>query len=106
MVPEGAVIRPRWRGEPVTVLQRVAEHTGVSVDTLRAPGRYRAVVGARRIALLVWRRHLGRTQGEMADALGLSASAVSQLLNQRPRAEEEAHAACIAGRCWADNAEN
>lgn len=103
MAKPATPLRPRWEGAVEVVLDRVAAATGISVDRLRAREQVRAVVQARRLAMLVWAVELGRAQAEMAAAVGLSAQggsallrrAPEQLLELRPLAHE------LAAQCWA-----
>jgi hypothetical protein len=72
-------LRPRWDGDPWTVL-RVVEHiTCVKVDEQRSRMRHREASEARRLALLVWTRELHRPAIEMARLLGLSSSSAAEL---------------------------
>jgi putative transposase len=78
----GAALRHRWEGESQDLVARVAAATAVELRAMRGPGRSRAVVRARRLALLAGFHFLGRTLTEIAGALGLSVPAASQLLNR------------------------
>lgn len=100
LAPREMVLRPRWEGEPQTVIERVAQELGLSTAALSSRDRSRSVVQARRLALWVWTRQLGRAQGEMGAALGLSSSAVSHLLRsaQGPILEQKANLVARACR--------
>lgn len=85
--------------EPVrTVVRLVAEAVGLSAEQLCTPSRKPPVVEARRLALLVWTRHLGGSTARMAAALRISSAAASYLLRKNPRAiaELEVRASLLA----------
>jgi hypothetical protein len=98
----GTLARPRWPGTPLAVLSLIGEHTQVEVTLICSRSRHRPVVQARRLALWVWTRYLGRAACEMAGVLGLSSSSASELLRPAPPAavELEKAAGHIAERCW------
>ncbi len=100
------VIRPRWDGEARMVVEQVAQQLGLSGQALRSRDRTRSVVQGRRLALWVWNRHLGRAQGEMGGALGLSSSAVSHLLRSAHSTTLEQQANRVAQMCWPDRDDN
>ncbi len=106
VAPREVALRPRWEGEARTVMALVAQELGLGMAALASRERTRPVVQGRRLALWVWTRHLGRAQGEMGAALGLSASAVSQLLRSASRAMLEQKAELIARACWSGGARN
>lgn len=74
-----------WRGSPRAVLTACAGTQRVTEDDARSKSRRREVIAARRLALLVWTRYLGRSQVAMAATLGISRSAASQLLSRPDR---------------------
>jgi putative transposase len=76
------VCRPRWRGDVTEVLAAVSAYTGVPAAALLSRGKQAAVVGARRIAVLLWVRVLGRPQNQIAGALGICDAAASRHLRQ------------------------
>ena len=83
-----------YRGGPWRVVEIVAAVRGLDIRWLQGRERWRDVVDARRLALLVWRT-LGRSVAEMAALLGLSEGAASMLLRAaatRPELHEEANA--------------
>jgi REP element-mobilizing transposase RayT len=96
-------VRPRWPGDEHVVVKAAAERMGVSAQRVLSRSRDRQCVAARRLALLVWTGPLGRPQREMANALGLSGAAASQLLNRSDAAVAElaCHSEWVAARCWA-----
>jgi hypothetical protein len=81
------------------VIKAAAREFFLAEDDMRSTSRRRDIVAARRLALLVWSRELGRPQAEMAAALGLSDSAASQLLGRTSAvAELAARAGDVARR--------
>ena len=91
-------IRPRWDGPLGILLGEIADSTGVPIDRLQSTDRSRPVVAARRLALVVGSRHLGRPQVEVAASLGLSASGAHRLLRSEAAERMNAAAAMIADR--------
>src|SRR5579872_878672 len=81
MVPQ----RTHWRGDLSSLLAAVQLKTGVSVEEMRSGVRVRRVVAARRLALVVGTRLLGRELHEIAAALCMSNSAASELARQGHR---------------------
>jgi hypothetical protein len=79
VAPHFMPIRPRWPGDVEAALLGVEVVTGVSVERMRSRDRHRRVVAARRLAVHLWKDHLGRDGSTMSCALGISASAASQL---------------------------
>jgi hypothetical protein len=81
-----AVIRPgchpslNWQGMQDSVLEWVAESTGVACVEMRSRARVRRVVRARRLAMLVWARYLNRPAVEMAAALCIADSSAAKLI--------------------------
>jgi putative transposase len=93
----GTPLLPRWTGPLPRLLGDAARQVGVPPSALRSRDRSRRVVRARRLALLVGTRHLGRAQVEVAAHLGLSEAAASQLLaNETAVRELELTAAILA----------
>jgi hypothetical protein len=90
----GIALRPRWDGDAAEVLERVAAQTGIGVARLRSRERAWPVSRARRLAVWVHCRELGRSQVEMAQLLGVSAASANNLLRRLPRAG--------VGRGWAE----
>jgi len=86
------------RPSPAVVISRVAECLGLRPESLRSRARVRALVEARRLALAVWVLAIGGRQRSMADALGLSESAASQLL-RAAWAREDPRVGAIATAC-------
>jgi hypothetical protein len=78
-VPRGICLRRNFRGTPDQVLHLVAELTGVSTKEIRGRARNRAVVRARRVAVLAWRR-LDRSLVEMSAAMSISRPAATWLI--------------------------
>lgn len=101
--PEATYLQP-WTGGVDTLLAIVASATGVTVGLLKSRARRRDVADARRLAILVWSRYLGRRQREICDPLALTSGAASQLLSNSAairRLEPLALAvaeACVEGR--------
>jgi REP element-mobilizing transposase RayT len=77
-----AAIAPRWDGDLRVLLQRVSEHTAVSVEELCARSHRPAAVRARRLALVAGAWLLRRDVKEVAAALGISGTAGSHLLRR------------------------
>ena len=90
---ERAISAPRrWDGPIDDVLDEVGRLSGIEPARIRSSDRSRDVVGARRVALLVGTRHLGRTLAEMAQVVGISASSASRLARSTPA---RLNAACL-----------
>lgn len=91
----------RWSGDVTEVLQQVAIFAAVPIGLLRSKSRLRPVVQARRLAILVWCRYLGRPQAEIAAELGISSAASSKLLRRLESCMAlDALARSIADSCW------
>ena len=76
---EGVPLGPCWDGPLTTVLQLVADETGIPVRVIQSQSRKRKVVAARRLFVLVARDQLGRTQTEVAAFLRISQTSASRL---------------------------
>lgn len=72
--------RPRWEGDLGLLVPLVATRVGVDPGDVRSRRRAREVVRARRLAGIVGVRVLGRPTIEVASVLGISGSALTQLL--------------------------
>jgi hypothetical protein len=84
VVSRGPLARvPAWGGSPLSVIDAVAAHFGVSARAIQSTSRCRNLTQARRAALAVWREYLGRPQVTMAEALGVSNSGASRLLTSQ-----------------------
>ncbi len=84
VVPVGAALGPaRIEFDPLTVLAAVAEIVGIDARGCAARDHRPDVAVARRVALMTWQR-AGRRRVEMARALGIGASAASELVHARP----------------------
>lgn len=90
-------LRPRWDGQVTTVVRAAAQAMKLTPAEMRSRTRQRGVADARRLALLVWRAHLGRPQAEMAAALGITDAAASQLLSSEVRIARLAEKAEVVG---------
>lgn len=86
VIVPGGVLRPRWPGEATDVVDLAAVRYGLEAMDLRSRSRRRDVVEARRLALWLWTRELGRSLREMAGVLGLADSSASELLRSKPKA--------------------
>jgi len=80
VVPDGCRIRPDEACSTAAVLSAVSRALEISVEAFCSRSRVRSVVVGRRLALLIWARHLGRPAVQMARALGIAASTASELL--------------------------
>ncbi len=78
----GTRVRPRWPGNPAALVEAVASQLGIDPVRMSTRDRHRDVTEARRLAIVTWRDFLGRGQGEMSDALGISAPAASHLFRR------------------------
>jgi hypothetical protein len=78
-VPRSVCLRRYFRGTPDQVLRLVGELTGVTTEDIRGRARNRAVVRARRVAVLAWRR-LDRCLVEMSAAISISRPAATWLI--------------------------
>jgi len=78
----------------------VAQHTGISMSSMRSRERTQAISQARRIAMLAWRQ-LGRPLVQMSNFLGISQSAGVQLIRHQGRQAQGAKetAIVIAEKC-------
>jgi REP element-mobilizing transposase RayT len=90
----GTPLHPRRQRAPEVVARQAARALRVQLVDVRGRSRYRELVDARRLALIVW-RDLGGTQAEMAAFLGLGEAAASRLAGRsravallRPVADE------------------
>lgn len=92
----GTPLRARWNGTPEELLSIVAKHTGISVPQLQSRERSRAVVCARRVALIVGHRHLSWTISEVGACLGISRQSAGRLI--RSQAPDSALAESLAAR--------
>jgi GAF domain-containing protein len=79
----GTPIRRRWSGSLEALLAEVANHLDVAIEDMQSKDRRRAVVRARRHALIIGRDYLGRTVAEVGAVLGLSRPAASLLLRSK-----------------------
>ena len=95
-------IRPRWSGEPLTVVEGAAALLRLPSDVVRSRRRNRRTVAARRLAMLVWTGGLHREQTEMARALGVSGAAASRLIHRNDDAVAElaTHVEWLTAKCW------
>ena len=80
-VPRGAFLRRNFQGTPDQVLHLVAELAGVSMEEIRGRARNSAVVRARRVAVLVWRK-LDRSLAEMSAAMSISRPGATLLIKR------------------------
>jgi hypothetical protein len=103
-IPPGAVLRPRWGGDLVAVVEKVAREARVEPDAIRSRTQARQVVAARRLAVYLITRELGRTVTEAAAVVGLTLSGASRLLNREVDADRREAlltlASSIADECW------
>lgn len=81
---DGCQPRMRWAGSQDCVLTEVAKRTGITLTQMRSRARTRNIVAARRMALLVWARYLGRPTVEMAAALHVADSSAAKLVATSP----------------------
>lgn len=95
-------LRPRWPGPPEDALAAIAAELGVSLEELQSHDRRREVVGARRLALVLWSRHLGHPQSTMARLLGISAASACRLIRsvRGEAALRDDRAGSVAERLW------
>jgi hypothetical protein len=100
--PPAMPLRPRWAGEPMTVVENAAGMLRLPVEVVRSRRRSRRVVAARRLAMLVWTGGLHREQTEMARALGVSGAAASHLLHRNDDAVADlaTHVEWLTAKCW------
>ncbi|MET0341564.1 MAG: hypothetical protein ABW252_11235 [Polyangiales bacterium] len=85
VVPPGCKVRRQPRSVAAQVIRAVAQHLDVPAAAVQSRSRARSVVAVRRVALLVWCRHLRRPAVHMARALGIASSTASELLATAPR---------------------
>jgi chromosomal replication initiation ATPase DnaA len=85
--PAGCPIRAESDVTAPAVLHAVAIAETLSVEALRSRDRARTLASGRRLALLVWTRHLGRPAVHMANALGLASSSAAELMGNASTAQ-------------------
>jgi hypothetical protein len=99
--PDGCSPRAHWVGSQDGVLTAVAKRTGVTSAQMRSRARTRNIVGARRLALVVWSRYLSRPTVQMAAALCLADSSAAKLL--ATASDQLHHDAAALARALLDN---
>jgi hypothetical protein len=80
IVPADCHMRRNAKSTTASVISAVARAVGISTGALRSSRRVSDVVSGRRLALLIWVRHLDRPAVQMARALGIAGSTASELL--------------------------
>ena len=80
VVPAGCHVRRAAKSSTVLVISAVARAIDIPIGVLRSCSRVRRAVMGRRLALLIWVRHLDRPAVHMARALGIASSTASELL--------------------------
>lgn len=84
----GGAAHGRWNGDLELLVRLVAARLGVDPGDIRSRRHAHAFVQARRLAGIVGVRLLGRPNVEVASVLGMSGSALSQLLGPAERVSE------------------
>ena len=101
-LPAGAPVWPKWPGDLVRLLARVAHVTRLSVTAIQSRVRSPARVRARRLFVLAG-QHLGRARVDLGALVALSDSAVSYLVHGNPEAVLLLQPLAIQlATCWAE----